>query len=158
MVFQQREQDKGLELLQPEQYNTTVPDNIKTSEASDSSATVSGPLSTDTTPSPPSPIDAVSSVLRQPRIVDPVYQNERQWRRAIMSQLRKRKVEKEVVQKILKIWDLESGVTAQTPEAFDEVSRLLEIDDINWPENCDREALIACIIEYQLEHVLRSYK
>jgi hypothetical protein len=81
---------------------------------------------------------------------------QRQFRQLAQRILRQ-KVTKNMVRKAIKLYDLEKDYTSQSPEALSELERLFKINDIEWPSEDHRMAVISEKVSVSLKRTLRSY-
>ena len=72
----------------------------------------------------------------------------------LVQRVLRQKVTKSMVREAIKLYDLEKDYTSQSPEALSELERLFEMNDIEWPSEDDRTAMISKI---SLKGTLKSY-
>jgi hypothetical protein len=78
-----------------------------------------------------------------------------------MQELLRKKLKKndleDNLKEIIKIWDFESGMTAQTPDVFKCVEKILEIDHITLSETWRRQEFTISMVRRTLREILRTY-
>jgi hypothetical protein len=62
-----------------------------------------------------------------------------------------------MVREAIKLYDLEKDYTSQSPKALSELERLFEMNDIEWPSEDDRMAMISKKVSNSLKGTLKSY-
>jgi hypothetical protein len=69
----------------------------------------------------------------------------------------RQKVTKSMVREAIKLYDLEKSYKGQSLEALSELERLFKINDIEWPSEDFRMAMISKKVSISLRRILKSY-
>jgi hypothetical protein len=69
----------------------------------------------------------------------------------------RQKVTKSMVREAIKLYDLEKSYKGQSLEALSELERLFKINDIEWPSEDVRMAMISKKVAISLRRILKSY-
>lgn len=83
--------------------------------------------------------------------------SEREWNRAMLRQVLRKKIHPKLVKSIVKLYDFEQCQPFPTDESALQLEQMFGIDRIPWPEHVGKRSTIHLKASRELKSVLRNY-